>query len=178
MSQLSSAAMATEGESLKQENTKKGEIQKVKLPATVAEAQQIVDRFEAAAPAEAKEMNDSIRHHVLQSGGSIMDERWYGSAEEERDAFVQEELYIHSKLLIVDDRRVLIGSANINDRSQNGDHDSEIAIVIEDNDTIESTMNGHKVRRHALSLDADRRSTSPPSSPRRSVASSGGSTSA
>ena len=35
-------------------------------------------------------MNDSIRHHVLQSGGSILDERWYGSAEEERDAFIAE----------------------------------------------------------------------------------------
>jgi len=169
--------MATQGESLKQENTKKGEVQTVKLPATVAEAQKIVDRFEAAAPAEAKEMNDSIRHHVLQSGGSIMDERWYGSPEEERDAFVQEELYIHSKLLIVDDRRVLIGSANINDRSQNGDHDSEIAIVIEDNDTVESTMNGQKVRRPILPR-ADRRSTSPPSSQPRSAASSGVSISA
>lgn len=121
-------------------------MQKVKLPATVAEAQAIVDRFEAAAPAEAKDINDSIRHHVLQSGGSILDEKFYGSAEEERDAYVQEELYIHSKLLIVDDRRVLIGSANINDRSQMGTNDSEIAIVIEDGDTIESTMNGQKVR--------------------------------
>ena len=39
-------------------------------------------------------------------------------------------LYIHSKIMIVDDRRVIVGSANLNDRSQNGDHDSEIAIVI------------------------------------------------
>lgn len=32
--------------------------------------------------------------------------------------------------MIVDDRRVICGSANINDRSMNGDHDSEIALVI------------------------------------------------
>lgn len=38
--------------------------------------------------------------------------------------------YIHSKLMIVDDRRVICGSANLNDRSQNGDHDSEIAILM------------------------------------------------
>jgi phospholipase D1/2 len=28
--------------------------------------------------------------------------------------------------MIIDDRRVICGSANLNDRSQNGDHDSEI----------------------------------------------------
>lgn len=50
----------------------------------------------------------------------------------------------HSKLLIVDDRKVLIGSANLNDRSQMGDRDSEIAIVIEDQELIESTMDGKK----------------------------------
>jgi phospholipase D1/2 len=33
-------------------------------------------------------------------------------------------LYIHSKLMIVDDKRMIIGSANINDRSLNGDRDS------------------------------------------------------
>jgi hypothetical protein len=32
--------------------------------------------------------------------------------------------------MIVDDRRVICGSANLNDRSQNGDHDSEIAILM------------------------------------------------
>ncbi len=46
--------------------------------------------------------------------------------------------------MIVDDRRVICGSANLNDRSQNGDHDSEIAVVIEDQDLIESTMDGKK----------------------------------
>ncbi|TMW68755.1 hypothetical protein Poli38472_006223 [Pythium oligandrum] len=43
-----------------------------------------------------------------------------------------EEVYIHSKLMIVDDRSVIIGSANINERSMNGDRDSEIAVVIDD----------------------------------------------
>jgi phospholipase D1/2 len=36
--------------------------------------------------------------------------------------------------MIVDDRRVLIGSANINDRSLLGDRDSELAIHVEDQD--------------------------------------------
>merc|ERR1712137_893361 len=55
---------------------------------------------------------------------------------------VTSQVYIHSKLMIVDDRRVIIGSANYNDRSMNGDRDSEICVVVEDNQFVESTMNG------------------------------------
>ncbi|CAG8471061.1 2865_t:CDS:10 [Scutellospora calospora] len=58
--------------------------------------------------------------------------------------FVTEELYIHTKLLIADDRIVIMGSANLNDRSQNGDHDSEIAAIVEDKNYIESRMAGEK----------------------------------
>ncbi|MBZ7397977.1 type VI secretion system contractile sheath large subunit [Klebsiella grimontii] len=36
------------------------------------------------------------------------------------------------KLMIVDDRYVLVGSANINDRSLQGDRDSELAVLISD----------------------------------------------
>jgi phospholipase D1/2 len=46
--------------------------------------------------------------------------------------------------MIVDDRRVICGSANLNDRSQNGNHDSEIAILIEDSEMVESVMDGKK----------------------------------
>ncbi|KAK2734211.1 hypothetical protein FQN55_002878 [Onygenales sp. PD_40] len=60
----------------------------------------------------------------------------------EIDAFVTEELYVHSKVLIADDRTVICGSANLNDRSQLGDHDSEIAVIIQDPTPMESTMNG------------------------------------
>jgi phospholipase D1/2 len=38
-----------------------------------------------------------------------------------------------------------MGSANLNDRSQKGDGDSEIALVVEDTDEIESQMNGEPV---------------------------------
>ena len=44
---------------------------------------------------------------------------------------VTEMIYIHSKLMIVDDTKVILGSANINDRSMLGDRDSELAILIE-----------------------------------------------
>ncbi|KAF0480564.1 phospholipase D/nuclease [Gigaspora margarita] len=61
-----------------------------------------------------------------------------------KHTYVTEEIYIHSKLMIVDDRYVIIGSANINDRSQLGDRDSEIAILVEDKQTVPSRMNGNK----------------------------------
>ena len=59
--------------------------------------------------------------------------------------YISELLYIHSKVMIVDDRRVVMGSANLNDRSQKGDGDSEIALVVEDMDLIPSQMDGRPV---------------------------------
>lgn len=38
-----------------------------------------------------------------------------------------------------------MGSANLNDRSQCGDRDSEIALIVEDKDTIPSQMDGKYV---------------------------------
>lgn len=45
--------------------------------------------------------------------------------------YVTEQIYVHSKLMIVDDAKVFIGSANINDRSLLGDRDSEIVALFE-----------------------------------------------
>lgn len=50
---------------------------------------------------------------------------------------VTEQIYIHSKLLIVDDAVAIIGTANINDRSLTGNGDSEIAAVIVDTEGVE-----------------------------------------
>ncbi|CAF1638318.1 unnamed protein product, partial [Didymodactylos carnosus] len=45
---------------------------------------------------------------------------------------ITEFIYVHSKLMIIDDKIAICGSANINDRSLEGDRDSETAIVIDD----------------------------------------------
>lgn len=58
-----------------------------------------------------------------------------------------EQIYIHSKLMIADDRCAILGSANINDRSMNGDRDSEIALVIEDMQYEDGVMNEKPYRR-------------------------------
>ncbi|NRR33415.1 hypothetical protein HSX11_24885 [Oxalobacteraceae bacterium] len=51
-----------------------------------------------------------------------------------------EQIYIHSKLLIVDDRHIIMGSANINDRSLSGKRDSEIAVMLLDNTKEKKTI--------------------------------------
>ncbi|XP_020836070.1 phospholipase D1 isoform X1 [Phascolarctos cinereus] len=57
---------------------------------------------------------------------------------------VTELIYVHSKLLIADDNTVIIGSANINDRSMLGKRDSEMAVIVQDTETVPSVMNGEK----------------------------------
>ncbi|XP_042214753.1 phospholipase D1-like isoform X2 [Homarus americanus] len=59
------------------------------------------------------------------------------------DRPVSELVYIHSKLMIVDDRYVIAGSANINDRSLNGNRDSEVCLVIKDQEFEDGVMNGN-----------------------------------
>jgi phospholipase D1/2 len=55
---------------------------------------------------------------------------------------VTEQLYIHAKCMVVDDRAAIIGSANINERSMLGSRDSEVASIVRDTDMIMSSMNG------------------------------------
>jgi len=57
-----------------------------------------------------------------------------------------EMIYIHSKLMIVDDRVALMGSANINDRSLLGKRDSEICMVVEDTSRMPTQMNNREYR--------------------------------
>ncbi|KAL4912357.1 hypothetical protein BDW62DRAFT_206548 [Aspergillus aurantiobrunneus] len=85
---------------------------------------------------------DSVSACYMLNGPDLRSLPWGGPSEAEINAFVTEELYVHSKVMIADDRIVICGSANINDRSQVGDHDSEIAVVIEDRTPVPSKMNG------------------------------------
>ena len=51
-------------------------------------------------------------------------------------------IYIHSKLMIVDDKTVILGSANINDRSMLGNRDSEYAVMINESAKLNTKMDG------------------------------------
>ena len=98
---------------------------------------------------------DSIAKSAMLSQTKVSDEAWEtDNLELEWGNFVQEELYIHGKVMIVDDRTVICGSSNINDRSQLGFHDSELSIVMTDTKPLESTMDGQSFRAgyHAATL--------------------------
>jgi phospholipase D1/2 len=57
-------------------------------------------------------------------------------------------------MILVDDEVVLVGSANINDRSMLGFRDSEIAVIIRDQNKTVSIMNGqpHEASKFAKNL--------------------------
>ncbi|QRV95777.1 phospholipase [Ceratobasidium sp. AG-Ba] len=129
-------------------------VEEVEMPATTQDAAEMVQRFQSGAPRGDEGVSDTVGQHALMDRTTLADERWLGTEQEERDCYISELLYIHSKVMIVDDRRVIMGSANINDRSQKGDGDSEIALVVEDMDEVESKMNGepYMATRFAASL--------------------------
>lgn len=103
-------------------------------------------KFEAAAESAGSGRDpastDTVAKHAMYQTPPLEDEPWEGGLEGEVDNWIQEELYIHGKLLIVDDKTVICGSSNINDRSQLGYHDSELSIVLTDTKVLPSTMDG------------------------------------
>lgn len=113
-------------------------------------------RFEAARQEGQAEVrsSSSVAQCAMAGTGRVLDELWEGDPEDEVNHWIQEELYIHAKLLIADDRVVICGSSNLNDRSQLGYHDSELSIVMEDTHRIPSIMDGKEFEAgyHAATL--------------------------
>lgn len=113
-------------------------------------------RFAAAAQEGQSESKSSpsVAACAMAGTGKVVDEIWEGEPDDEVNNWIQEELYIHAKLLIVDDRIVVCGSSNLNDRSQLGYHDSELSIVMEDTHKIPSMMDGqpYEAGYHAATL--------------------------
>ena len=52
-----------------------------------------------------------------------------------QDPLFESVTQVHAKLMIVDDRTCICGSANINERSQSGDRDSEVSTLLVDTDS-------------------------------------------
>ncbi|KAJ5232106.1 hypothetical protein N7468_005062 [Penicillium chermesinum] len=127
-------------------NEKSYEIDPSQKEEKVHKLEKFEEQVEQKKAHEGDGSKDSVAHTTMLNGGKMSDETWEGDPEAEKAHFVQEELYVHGKVCIVDDRIVICGSANINDRSQLGSHDSELAIVLEDQDFIDSTMDGKPYR--------------------------------
>ncbi|XP_060949464.1 phospholipase D1 [Limanda limanda] len=93
-----------------------------------------------------KEMGDQWMNYI-----SITGLRTHAELE---GKLVTELIYVHSKMLIADDNTVIIGSANINDRSMLGKRDSEVAVIVEDSETVAAVMDGqpYQAGRYGLQL--------------------------
>lgn len=108
-------------------------------------------------PATNQQITDILKSHGLQDKWhdylTVLNLRNYGSTER---VMLTEMIYIHSKLLIVDDAVAIIGSANINDRSLNGNGDTELAAVVVDKEEAVVTDVGQGIhiitRKFARSL--------------------------
>lgn len=97
--------------------------------------------------------DDSIARDAMLHSKKPSEEKWTdGDDAGEAANFIQEELYIHAKLCIVDDTHIIVGSSNINDRSQIGFHDSELSIVLTDTETVETTMDGKPFQAAKLAM--------------------------
>ncbi|CAI9119042.1 OLC1v1020696C1 [Oldenlandia corymbosa var. corymbosa] len=77
-------------------------------------------------------LHDYISFYGLRSHGRLFD----------GGPVATSQVYVHSKIMIIDDCTTLVGSANINDRSLLGSRDSEIGVLIEDKEMVDSFMGG------------------------------------
>jgi phospholipase D1/2 len=111
-------------------------------------------KFEQAGENKQPESTDSVAKNAMLDTPSLVEEKWEGGLDTEVDNWIQEELYIHGKVLIVDDKHVVCGSSNLNDRSQLGIHDSELSIVMTDTKMVDITMDGkpYQAGHHATTL--------------------------
>uniref|UniRef100_A0A8C4I580 Phospholipase n=1 Tax=Dicentrarchus labrax TaxID=13489 RepID=A0A8C4I580_DICLA len=91
-------------------------------------------------------------HSIISQLKREMDDQWMNyisfaglrTHTELEGRLVTELIYVHSKMLIADDNTVIIGSANINDRSMLGKRDSEVAVIIEDSEKVAAVMDGQE----------------------------------
>ena len=105
---------------------------------------QMLEQLQERTEQSAEFLEGFITFHSLRTWGVLSSGR-----------HVSEQIYVHTKLIIADDRRVIVGSANINDRSMLGDRDSEMCLLIEDSVLEPCVFNGvenYMVSRFAHSL--------------------------
>lgn len=87
----------------------------------------------------------NLRHAIVEAGAnfdefvSVFGLRTHGQLD---SGVVTEEVYVHSKVMLVDDERAIVGSANLNDRSLLGMRDSEVCVVLRDTSTVPSELGG------------------------------------
>jgi phospholipase D1/2 len=76
------------GEGIVVSDKTKTDIEEVEMPPTMEDARKIVEQFESGAASVRgdAEVSDSVAQHMLNDRTSLMDERWLGTEEEEKNA--------------------------------------------------------------------------------------------
>jgi phospholipase D1/2 len=108
----------------------------------IKEAPAFGPAFDAAfdrAFADEKSDYDSIPIEKCSEYVTLLNLRNWGKV---GDRYITEQVYVHSKVMIVDDLYAVLGSANINDRSLLGERDSELAVLVVDGQTKHADVNG------------------------------------
>jgi phospholipase D1/2 len=112
MSESVHPAIGKEGD----ENEKSYEADSAQRQENLRKLEKFEEQVEQLKADEGDASRDSVAHTTMLNGGKMSDEIWEGDPEAEKTNIVQEELYVHGKVCIVDDRTIICGSANINDR--------------------------------------------------------------
>ncbi|HLT36162.1 MAG TPA: phospholipase D-like domain-containing protein, partial [Enhygromyxa sp.] len=84
----------------------------------------------AVASARGKDWRDYLSFCFLANWNTVAAPRTTGTRAERVRANQRYMVYVHSKLIMIDDRYVLFGSANLNERSLAGDRDLEIGCAM------------------------------------------------
>jgi phosphatidylserine/phosphatidylglycerophosphate/cardiolipin synthase-like enzyme len=98
----------------------------------------------AAADAKGRDWRDYLSFHFLVNWTDLTKDapqatvvqrvRLAGSREERVRANQRYQVYVHSKLMIIDDQFMILGSANLNERSLAGNRDTEICLYLSPDD--------------------------------------------
>jgi phospholipase D1/2 len=81
-----------------------------------------------AAAAKGKVWQEFLSFYFLANWNQVSNVKLSGTRQERVGSNRRYQLYVHSKLMIVDDEYAILGSANLNERSLAGDRDSEICL--------------------------------------------------
>lgn len=74
------------------------EEKKVPVPATEEEANKLIELFQKSAGRSDDTISDTVGQHVQRDITTLDQEQWLGTEDEERNAYVSEEIYIHTKV--------------------------------------------------------------------------------
>jgi hypothetical protein len=85
-----------------------------------------------------KKFNEKSLKILEKNNGLEILEKFLKNNGNENKSFISKQIYVHSKLMIIDDLFLILGSANINYRSMTSAGDSEICLSIHNPEKIKS----------------------------------------